>query len=145
MCLFTRCVRFLTVLFIFAGFLLNNNFLPASKARFFNASDNHTPLILSLTIPRAVEATAFHSLGNNGNKPQAKRLNSPPTPYPLWIIVPEYIGIQLPLCKHATYWSHIGKYTSVILSSYQTKMVQVFPRCPLCTLRLWKTHVLLEE
>ena len=80
-------------------------------------------------------------------------LNSPPTPYPHCIIVPEYTGIPLPLCKHSTYWSHVGKYTSVIFlfkvskiqSPYQKKMVQVFLRCPLCTFRLWKTHVLPEE
>ena len=46
-----------------------------------------------LDFPRAVDATAFPILGNNGNKPLAKRLNSPPTPYPLCIIVPEYTGI----------------------------------------------------
>ena len=112
--LFTVRVRLLTVFFLFAGFLLNNNFFTASKPRFFNASDKGTPLILSLTTPRAVDATAFHILGNNGNKPLAKRLNSPPTPYPLCIIVPEYTGIPLPLCKHSTYWSHVGKDTSVI-------------------------------
>ena len=73
--LFTVRVRLLTVFFfLFAGFLLNNNFLPASKPRFFNASDKGTPLILSLTTPRAVDATAFPILCNNGNKPLAKRL-----------------------------------------------------------------------
>ena len=101
--LFTVRVRLLAVFFLFAGFLLNNNCLPASKPRFFNASDNGTTLILSLTTPRAVDATAFPSLGNNGNKPLA------------------------------------------IQSPYQKKMVQVFPGCPLCTFRLWKTHVLPKE
>ena len=81
--LFTVRVRYLTVFFIFAGFL------PASKPCFFNASDKGIPLILSLATPRAVDATAFPIIGNNGNKPLAKRLNSSPTPYPLYIIVPE--------------------------------------------------------
>ena len=79
------------------------HFLPASERRFFNASDHGTPLILSLTTPRAVDATAFLSLCNNGNEPLAKRLNSHPTPYHLCIIVHEYTGIPLPRCKHATY------------------------------------------
>ena len=47
-------------------------------------------------------------------KPLAKRLNSPPTASLICIIVPEYTGIPLPLCKHSTYWSQVGKYTSVI-------------------------------
>ena len=63
---------------------------------------------------RAVDATVYPILGNNGNKPLSKRLNSPPTPYPLCIIVPEYTGILLHLCKHATYWTHVEKDNSVI-------------------------------
>ena len=114
MCLFTGRVRLLTVFFSFRRFPVKQQFLPSSKPRFFNAADNGTPLILSLATPRAVDAIAFHSLGHNGNNPHAKRLNSPPTPYPLCIIVPEYTGTPLALCKHSTYWSHAGKYSSVI-------------------------------
>ena len=86
-------------------------FLTASKPRFFNAYNKVTPLILSLATPKAVDATAFPILGHNVNKQLAKLLNSLPTPYPFCIIVPEYTGIPLPLCKHATYFSHVGKYT----------------------------------
>ena len=90
--------------FFFSQFPVEPIFLPASKPRFFDASDNGTPLILSLTTHREVDDTAFHILGNNGNKPLAKRRNSHSTPYPLCIIVPEYTGIPLPLCKYSTYW-----------------------------------------
>ena len=106
--LFTGRARILTFFFLFVGFLLNNIFLLASKPRFFNASGKGTPLILSLATPGKVAAIAFPILGNNGNKPVAKRIHSPPTLYPLCIIVPEYTGIPLPLCKH------VGKDTSVI-------------------------------
>ena len=74
--LFTGRARLLTVIFSFGMFPVKQHFLPAHYPRFFNASDKGTPLILSLTSPRAVDATAFAINGNN--TPLVKRLNSPP-------------------------------------------------------------------
>ena len=110
--LFTGRARLLT--FSFRWFPVKQHLLPASNPRFFDASDKGTPLILLLDTHRSGYATVFPIPCNNGNTPLATRLNSPPTPYPLCIIVAEHTGIPLLLCKHATYWAHVGKDTSAI-------------------------------